>query len=229
MPSFPHRFGDWTPPEPLRELEGTPIAWVEDHGDDAVALLLSQFQGKPRIEALVRAYLAGVQDLHDAIYQVLIGIWIDGAEGVQLDGIGEILGLPRSGWTDTTYRVFLRAQVLVLRSHGTWPDMVGILRVIGVTLALTSVADSGIAAMRVALGELLDGDVLPADVYRLLLAAKPAGVRLTVEYPTVGAEDSFTWADADVDQADDRLGWPSDDAASDGGLWAGELVSTVTA
>jgi hypothetical protein len=228
MPTLPFHFGDWTPPPALASIDGTSVSWIANHGDDGVALLLSQFKNKPRIEAFLRAVLAGVQDLDDGIFQVLIGIWIDGAEGVQLDGIGEILDLPRGGWTDSTYRTFLRAQILVYRSLGTWPDTAGILRVIGVTLALATFDEPGIAAARVILGELLLAPLLAADVFRVCAAAKPASVRFTLEFPTVDVAESFTWADADVVQPDALRGW-SDDVLDIGGRWADELTTSEAA
>lgn len=229
MPTLPFRFGDWTPPPALAAIPGTSIAWVADHGTDAAGLLLSQFQGRPRIEAFLRALLAGVQDLDDGIYQVLIGIWIDGAEGVQLDELGEILALPRAGWPDTTYRTFLRAQVLVYRSEGTWPDIVGLLAALGVTKGLTFILDSGVAEMRITIGELLTGGVFVQDVYRMVVAAKPAGVRLMFTYPTIALDHAFTLSTTTSAVASSTLGLGDSVAGGIGGLLDGLLATTEAA
>lgn len=233
MPSPPitlgFTFGDWTPPPALRRLAGTSLAWVGDVGDRSVTLLISEFR-KPTIEALLRSLVAEAQDFEDAVWQVLVGIWLDTAEGVQLAMLGALLDLPNAGWSDDTYRVYLKAQILVLRTEGSWPHLLKILEAIGVTVSLTTIDEPGMAAMRVSLGELLGAEVLPADVYRLLVAAKPSGVRFSLEFPTAEIADAFTWADGDVDQADTRRGWPTDDADFvDGGYWNGELVTTEAA
>jgi hypothetical protein len=223
--TLPFEFGDWTPPPALAAIAGTPLAWESSVGDDGVELLISQFRDKPRIGAFLRGLLAAVQDLEDATWSVLIGIWLDTAEGVTLDELGVIVNLPRAGWGDDTYRLYLKAQVLVLRSDGSWPALVAILSAIGITLSVTSIDEPGMAEMRVTLGELLDGDVLPADVNALLVAAKPGGVRFRLEYPTAALTDAFTFASGDVDETDAARGF-ADDGETAGGFLDGDERTT---
>lgn len=228
MPTLPYRFGDWTPPPGLAAIDGTSITWLANMGDDGIALLLSQFQNKPRIVAFLRSLLAGVQDLSDAIYQVLIGIWLDSAEGVQLDEIGVILDTPRRGWTDPAYRAILRAQIIVYRSLGGWPDFAAIMAALGVTLALTSIAEPGIAAARATLGELITTPISPADIFRMLVAAKPASVRFTVTYPTAPIASSFAFCDT-TPTSSPSTAFGDAIAGGIGGRWAGLLASTGVA
>ena len=224
--SLPWSFGGYVPPDDLRELEGTNLAWIESHCDDGLALLLSQFRDKPRLAAMLCALLAGVQDLDDAVYQTLTERWLDTAVGVQLDQLGTIVDLPRRGWVDETYRTLLRAQVLVLRSEGTSVDLFGVLEAIGFTLSLTS-AEEHPAAIVFTLGEPFGVQITEVEAFELLERAKPAGVRLDLQFPTTAVASSFTWADGEAEQADTARGW-GNDAATTGGLWA-DVVSTEDA
>lgn len=56
---------------------------------------LGQFQGKRRLEALVKALLKPTEGLQGALRALYEDRWLDTAVGKQLDGIGEIVGLPR--------------------------------------------------------------------------------------------------------------------------------------
>lgn len=67
----------------------------QDHAGIAWSHWLGQFQGKPRLEALVKALLKPAQGLQGALLAMYEQRWLDTAEGRQLDGIGEIVGLPR--------------------------------------------------------------------------------------------------------------------------------------
>lgn len=222
---------DWTAYSPapgLETIEGTELAWTEDHCEEGKALLISQFRDKPRIEGVLCALLDGVQDLHDAIWQVLTERWLDSATGVQLDQLGTIVALPRTGWIDGTYRQLLRAQILTLRSKGTWPDIGKVLAALGITLSAAVYDEPGMAAMRVILGEALDGDVTAQDVFNFVVRAKPAGVRFVLEFPVADVLETFTWADGDVNQADTLRGW-ADDTETLGGYFAGDLATTEVA
>ncbi len=220
--TFPFTLGGcgYRPPDELLALEGTELAWIASHCADGKSLLLAQFRGKPRLEAVLCALLRGVQELDDATWQVLTETWLDTAVGVQLETLGDIVDLPRRGWSDEVYRTLLRAQVLVLRSSGTWPELLRVLEVIGVTLTVTRVSEPYPAAAVVALGEPFGVSITSADAFGLLDRARPGGVRFDLEFPMAAAAASFTWADGDVEQAEVARGWPSDDTATDGGLWA---------
>lgn len=203
------------------DLEGTGLAWIASHCEDGKSLLLWQFQDKPRLEALLCALLrTGVQDLDDAAWQVLTESWLDTAVGVQLDRIGEIVDLGRRGWQDEVYRTMLQAQVLVLRSSGSWPELLGILEVIGVTLALTEAHEHPPAAGRIVLGEPFGIAIGADEAFELIDRARPAAVRFDLEFPTTAVAEACTWADGDVEQADTSRGWADDTPTTYGGYWA---------
>lgn len=85
-------------------------------GQDAEAEILQAFMG---------ALLEGRAKLFDLARSMPFLFDVDaGAEGDQLDKVGAIVGLPREGFSDDRYRVFLGIQIELLlsaaRSEGGW-------------------------------------------------------------------------------------------------------------
>jgi hypothetical protein len=193
-------------------------------GDDAVGLLLSQFRGKPRIEGILRALVDGVQDLDDGVLQVYVGRWIDAAEGVQLDELGTLLDLARSGWPDETYRRLLKAQILVLASDGEYSDVIAVLAAVGITAV--HVEDVTVAAMHVSLDEPPPDDIDGGILFDLLERTRAGGVRLTFEFPTATADDAFTFADDTTTTVDAARGFGDATGADVGGYFEGLLASS---
>lgn len=221
------RFGDWSPPPGLEAIEGTPLVWNPDHGS-ASSLLIDQFRTKTRIVLFLQCLLAGVTDVDDAIWQCLTERWLDTSIGVQLDRLGWILDLPRLGWGDETYRLLLKVQVLTLKSGGTWTDTFAIVTAAGFDASLCHTWEPRLAAFILYLGEPFADDVTAELVFGFLDRAKPAGVRFTLEAPTVDDAESLYWADGDVEQADADRGW-GDDAGTTGGVMELELATTEIA
>jgi hypothetical protein len=67
----------------------------QDHQEISWGYWLAQFVGKPKLESLVKALLKPGAMLQEALYELFNDRWLHSAEGAQLDGIGEIVGLPR--------------------------------------------------------------------------------------------------------------------------------------
>lgn len=107
-----------TEPERLTEH-----ATEEDHEGEGSALLARQFADKPRVDALLRSLLAGVQVCEDDTWD-LYGLAIDDSSDAALDQIGVILAQPRpDSMTDAVYRKVLRGVVLALKSSGTGDEV----------------------------------------------------------------------------------------------------------
>lgn len=99
----------------------------DNHVEEALANLLSQFKNKETFAKVLTSYIAQVQDLEDAAFEVYFGRMIDNAVGVQLDGIGTIVGEERNGKDDDAYRTALRVRILINLSEGTPEDIIAIL------------------------------------------------------------------------------------------------------
>ena len=73
-----------------------------------------------RLKAWIAASLSQADDLETALQELRDGLWIRTAEGVNLDVLGRVYGVLRSGRDDTAYRqaIHVRAATVV---NGT-PD-----------------------------------------------------------------------------------------------------------
>lgn len=99
----------------------------------AVANLIDQFKGQPNIEAFIEAWAQQSQEVELAAFEVLTETTLDAAVGVQLDGLGDIVGVERAGLSDTDYRLRIRAQILLNNSSGTIDDIIQIAVALGAT------------------------------------------------------------------------------------------------
>lgn len=154
-----------------------------------LAQLVQQFQEQPKIRALLESWLGRLQEIEDAIEQLRTDRSLDTAEGVQLDGIGQILGLRRGGMDDEEYRGRLRVQLRVLYGEGTPEDILGALALaapgLGVALHETFPAE-----VRVVVGEAVSPET-GRLLWRLVRTMKPAGVRAWMESGQTEPATSF--------------------------------------
>ena len=81
----------------------------QDHQGIAWGHWLAQFNEKTAIEALVKALLRPTNAINKALQDLIDRRWLDTAEGKQLDGVCEIVGLSRSlvEYLPVTYFGFL--------------------------------------------------------------------------------------------------------------------------
>lgn len=68
---------------------------TQDHAAIGWGHWLAQFKDGSRLEAVVKALLQPWNGAEDALLELLTERWLDTAVGQQLDGIGDIVGLPR--------------------------------------------------------------------------------------------------------------------------------------
>ena len=129
-------------------------------------------------ELLVRSYAAEVQALDTAATEVLTLTTINGAEGVQLDGLGQIIGIERQGLDDEPYRSLLRSQIRINRSGGSIEQLNEIIRF----ATNTSAADAAFelvegfpADFKITYGPIIDAAIGPIAAEAMYLG-KAAGV-----------------------------------------------------
>jgi hypothetical protein len=80
------------------------------------------------IEKLIETYVTQIQDLEQVFFQLVNLRTIDTSEGVQLDGIGQIVGEDRFGRNDTDYRVAIKGRIRLNLSNGTIEDIIAVIR-----------------------------------------------------------------------------------------------------
>lgn len=199
---------------------------VVSHCDEGRALLVSQYQDKPRLAALLCAVLDAVQVVDDAAFDVYSELWdLEAAEGVQLEVLGRIVGEERRGKTDDRYRDALRVRILVSRSSGRMDELIEIVRRIDryadEPTATVVVTEHYPAALVVEGRRTLVND--PAEIARFLRAARAGGVRLDYVYQVGAPGTAFRWALTGSETSatsSTTEGWGST-TDTIGGQWAG--------
>lgn len=191
------------------------------HAAEALARLIERLKGQPRIAAIIEAFSAQTQGQEDSGWQLKVSRWVSSAAGAQLDGIGEIVGEPRSGKGDDIYRTYLTARILVNLSSGTADELLAL------ALLLTSTGSSTLheyypAALLIDIGyESLD---LTDPLLAILAQAKVGGVRLQLQYSTTDDDEAFTFSSGDEEEASITMGWADDEYIANGdfSLWTGD-------
>ena len=193
-----------------------PLVKIEDHVEQGLRLLLSQYRDKPRIAALLSSYLRRVQELETAIFDVLVSRLIDTAVDEQLRKIGRIVGQPNQGsWDDDTYRLYIKARIRANKSNGHGDDVIDVLNLVeAADFVLSEVYP---AAMYVDFETQPDAD--PAILIELARRAKGSGVRLQLLYGSrdVGV-DAFTFCTGTTEVASTTEGFAITDASTGGYL-----------
>ena len=98
--------------------------------------LLEQFKGKPNIEVFQKALARQLEELYAFFYQLNFLRWLQTAEGVQLDGIGDIAVMSRTEaliisrlaeqnvpMDDDIYRLYLTWKVNLNTTNCTYRDV----------------------------------------------------------------------------------------------------------
>lgn len=98
---------------------------------EAQARLIDEFKAHVNIDAIVKAFAQQDQDLEDAAFEVLLNTVLPAAVGVQLDGLGDIVGAERGGLNDTDFAILIQGQILVNKSSGTIPQMIELATAMG--------------------------------------------------------------------------------------------------
>jgi hypothetical protein len=108
-----------------------PLVKIDNHVEQALARLISQYQDKPRIAALISIYAERSQAIEDALFEVLVSKLIDSAVNEQLKFIGRIVGQPNEGsWDDDTYRLFIKARIRANKSNGHGDDVIDVVNLV---------------------------------------------------------------------------------------------------
>jgi hypothetical protein len=189
-------------------IPGPGDARYRDHVAEMLARLPGQFRSKTdapnNIERLLTVIGGSVQDLWQAMQQVLLLRAIESAMGAQLDVLGRIVKEPRNGLDDDTYRRRVRARIAVHRSRATFEDLITITKlVVLVEGALIRVVAEPIASVVIHLenAAVTDG-VADTVLFSFLQAAVASGVRVILHS---GSGDPTNWFTLDTSQDSQAL------------------------
>lgn len=98
-----------------------------DYAEEGLERMLDQFDGSVNLRLLASSYLQRAQDFEDATWPILAERGLENMTAARLDGLGDSIGLKRSGRDDDDFRIAITAELLVLRSSGTGDELIGII------------------------------------------------------------------------------------------------------
>jgi len=155
-----------------------------DHTSEMMLRLPSQFQGKPRIAALVRVLGKSIQRLSDALDYVEAHYDVDTAFGHRLRVLARRVHQPVDGVTDDDLlRRLVRARVATNKSSGTVNQLIRIIRlIIDSPSTDVTVEDRRIATVVVRLLDASTTTELATTLLKFLRQAKVSAVRLRIVY-----------------------------------------------
>jgi hypothetical protein len=90
--------------------------WAEDLAEQRVLVQHPDLPGQRNFRDWIRCFASGLGAFVDVLDDLETAFNLPYAVGVQLDMIGAVVGLPRSGVGDTRYRALLEIQILLLLS-----------------------------------------------------------------------------------------------------------------
>lgn len=158
------------------------------HVAEAVANLISQFEGKQRIETLVSIFVGQIQELEDAFSDILTETTIDNSVGVNLDNIGLIVGEPRAGRNDTQYRIAIKARIGLNTSGGTIENIISIVISVANAVVTVEIIEYFPASFTARIIEPIDPAVTDTDrIAEFIKGGRPAGVNGHLEFAVAGA------------------------------------------
>jgi hypothetical protein len=158
------------------------------HAVEGLAKLISQFQGQPVLEAVLRIYLDKIQELEDAFSDLLSETTIDNSVGVHLENIGAIVGEPKNGRSDELYRLAIKARIRLNKSAGTIEDIIAIAIAVANADVSIEMTEYFPAAFIARIVEPIDPAV--TDVYRIadfINSARGGGIATHLEFAVEGA------------------------------------------
>lgn len=193
-----------------------------DHVAEGLNRLLTQFHDRPNFAGVVSSLAGQIQELETVAWQLLTERTLTAAVGVQLDGLGGIVGEVRAGRLDLDYRAAIRGRIRRNRAHGRTEDLIHLIRLL-MPAATSNIQDGpGPATITVELDTGFDPvtDPSPEEVHSTMEKGAAGGVSLRMFYSLFDNSLTFTTADAAVLQIDSNRG-TGDVAQTTGGRLAG--------
>lgn len=175
------------------------MPYISNVVDRSLVLLASQFQGTDsqgeltRFQKFIKAFALSIQDLEDANNQLLTERNINTAVGVQLDGLGQILGLARlDGQSDDDYREALKFQIFINEGSGTPEEMIAVLKFLTNANKIRYIEYYPAAFQMSTDG--LTFPVPPEDLIPAIQEASPAAVQYCPVTATYGVDVPFVFS-----------------------------------
>jgi hypothetical protein len=189
------------------------MPYISNVVDRALAVLASQFSESKangdlnNFQKFIKAFALSIQELEDTNYQLLNERNIYTAVGVQLDGLGQILGLARAdGESDEDYRENLKFQIFINEGTGTPEEVIAVLKFL-TNANRVRYNEYYPAAFQMSTDGLTFPDP-PEELVEAIQEASPAAVQYTPITATYGVDVPFVFGlDSEIE-----LLWVTDPA-----------------
>jgi len=192
-----------------------PLEKVTNHIEHGLGRLITQYQGKPRLEAWLTSYLRQIQEFEDAAWDVVEKRLVDDATGAQLQALAKLIGQPIVSEDDEVLRLYVKTRIRINRSHGHSADVIAVALLLldGAAFKYREVSPRNIV---VDVLEPLTVD--PTTTVALLRSAKGGGFSLSLYWAEEPESEGFAFAAGTETVDDSSRGW-ADEAESIGGKW----------
>jgi hypothetical protein len=161
------------------------------HVSEAIGNLISQYRDKPNFIAYLTAFVNQIQDLEYIFFELIEKRGLLTSVGVQLDGIGSILGVDRQGRDDVDYLAAIKAQILLNFGSGTPEEIIEMISLLTDDKNNELIEYYPAAFTILVLGALTYTEAFNAN--RALQSGKPAGVLAHLIYGESPAAELFQY------------------------------------
>lgn len=100
------------------------------HVSDALGRIVQQYSKAVNLQDLISSLVNQVQKIEDDLQSMYNRLDIDVSENVQLDGIGDIIGIARQGYDDDTYKILIKGKIAANVSKGTPGDIIQVFNIL---------------------------------------------------------------------------------------------------
>jgi hypothetical protein len=159
-------------------------AEIRLHLPQALSRLIEYWHDKPNFRSLLADYITEIQDLENAIHQVILGRTLDYAGTAQLDVLASLVGESRDGISNADLILRIKARIRANSSYGHARDVIAVLRLM--TSKRFTFTRYGIAAFRIDFLEAVS-DAEMRQIPRLVDASRAGGVGASISFITSDA------------------------------------------
>lgn len=165
------------------EIDAQDNGEVRLHTPLALSRLIERWRAEnnPQLANLLSSYTDEVQELENAIWDVMVGRLTDYASGVQLDALGRIVGQKRESLGDAAYRAHIKARIRINQSFGQPRDVIAVIKL--VDSAAFHLAEFPTASFRVWFDAPPANAAVGHELPKLIKQTRAAGVSGIVSFP----------------------------------------------
>jgi len=153
------------------------VTQIDDHVAQALNRVIEQYKESPRLIFMLTTIVEQIQEIEDALIDLMDKTWIDTAEGEQLDQLGLLLNVTRGGFSDDVFKTRLKAAIVRYTSSGRAEQVISAIQLLSQanTIVLEELFPASIRITAI-------GAVSPAGTLEELKAAIKGAMAAAISY-----------------------------------------------